>query len=40
MPRRSILFLAGDLAQLQLPVGMKELDLRETKVTGKAHLKE
>ena len=36
MPRRSILFLAGDLAQLQLPVGLKDLNLRGTEVTGKA----
>ena len=36
LPRRSILFLAGDLAQLQLPVGMKDLNLSFTEVTGKA----
>ena len=28
--------LAGDLTQWHLPVGMKELGLRYTKVTGKA----
>jgi hypothetical protein len=31
-----MLFLAGDLAQMNLPVGMKDLNLRYTKVTGKA----
>jgi hypothetical protein len=31
-----LLFLAGDLAQWHLPVGMKDLNLRFTKVTGKA----
>ena len=31
-----MLFLLGDLAQLQLPVGMKEVDLSATEVTGKA----
>ena len=36
VPRRSMLFLAGDLTQWHLPVGMKDLDLRYTKVTGKA----
>jgi hypothetical protein len=36
LPRRSMLFLAGDLAQWHLPVGMKDLDLSYTKVTGKA----
>ena len=35
-----MLFLAGDLAQLHLPVGMKDLDLRNTKVAGKAQLRE
>ncbi len=35
LPRRSMLFLAGDLTQLQLPVGMKDLNLRYTKVAGK-----
>ena len=38
LPRRSILFLAGDLAQLHLPVGMKKLNLSFTQVTGKAQL--
>ena len=36
VPRRSMLFLAGDLTQWHLPVGMQDLDLRETDVTGKA----
>ena len=36
LPRCSMLFLAGDLAQMNLPVGMKDLNLRYTKVTGKA----
>ena len=37
LPRRSIFFLAGDLAQLQLPVGMKDLILWGCdKLTGKA----
>ena len=41
MPRRSILFLAGDLAQLQLPVGMKDLNLYGCmKLTGTAQLRE
>ena len=31
-----MLFLAGDLTQWHLPVGMKDLDLEWTKVTGKA----
>ena len=31
-----MLFLAGDLTQWHLPVGMKDLDLTATKVTGKA----
>ena len=31
-----LLFLAGDLTQWHLPVGMKDLDLSYTKVTGKA----
>ena len=35
LPRRSMLFLAGDLTQWHLPVGMKELDLYNTKVAGK-----
>ena len=38
LPRRSILFLAGDLAQLHLPVGMKKLNVSFTEVTGKAQL--
>ena len=38
LPHRAILLLAGDLTQLQLPVGMEDLNLRETKVTGKAQL--
>ena len=39
MPRRSILFLAGDLAQLHLPVGMKYLNLYGCEnLTGKAQL--
>jgi hypothetical protein len=29
-----MLFLAGDLTQWHLPVGMKDLDLGFTKVTG------
>jgi hypothetical protein len=32
----SMLFLAGDLTQWHLPVGMQKLWLGETKVTGKA----
>ena len=32
----SLMLLAGDLMQWHLPVGMKDLDLRYTKVTGKA----
>ena len=40
LPRRSMLFLAGDLTQWHLPVGMKDLNLAETKVTGKAQLRE
>ena len=35
LPRRSMLFLAGDLAQWHLPVGMQKLDLGFTEVTGK-----
>jgi hypothetical protein len=36
LPRRSImLFIAGDLAQLHLPVGMKDLYLPGTGVTGR-----
>ena len=31
-----MLFLAGDITQWHLPVGMKDLDLRGTNVTGKA----
>jgi hypothetical protein len=31
-----LLFLAGDLTQWHLPVGMQDLDLAETNVTGKA----
>jgi hypothetical protein len=31
-----MLFVAGDLTQLHLPVGMKYLDLSYTEVTGKA----
>ena len=31
-----MLFLAGDLTQWHLPVGMKDLDLGYTKATGKA----
>ena len=38
LPRRSMLFLAGDLAQLHLPVGMKKVDLSGTEVTGKANV--
>jgi hypothetical protein len=37
-PHRSMLFVAGDLTQWHLPVGMKDLDLGFTKVTGKAQL--
>ena len=33
--RRSVLFLAGDLTQWHLPVGMKDLNLYGTNVTGK-----
>ena len=33
-----MLFLAGDLTQWHLPVGMKDLDLWGTEVTGKAKL--
>ena len=33
-------WVAGDLAQLQLPVGMKDLNLSFTEVTGKAQLRE
>ena len=35
IPRRSMLFLSGDLTQWHLPVGMKRLDLTFTEVTGK-----
>ena len=38
LPRRSMLSLAGDLAQLHLPVGLKEVDLYGTDVTGKANV--
>ena len=38
LPRRSMLFLAGDLAQWQLPVGMKDLHLFDTEAKGKAQL--
>ena len=38
LPHRAILLLAGDLSQWHLPVGMKDINLRETKVTGKAQL--
>jgi hypothetical protein len=31
-----MLFLAGDLTQWHLPVGMKDLNLESTGVTGKA----
>ena len=31
-----ILFLAGDIGQMNLPVGMQNLNLVNTKVTGKA----
>ncbi len=34
LPRRSMLFLTGDLTQWHLPVGMKDLNLRKTEVTG------
>ena len=34
LSRHSILFLTGDLTQLQLPVGMKDLHLFDTEVTG------
>ena len=34
LPRRSMLFLAGDITQWHLPVGMKDLNLRETQVTN------
>ena len=30
-----LLFLAGDLTQWHLPVGMKDVNLRDTGVTGK-----
>jgi hypothetical protein len=33
-----MLFLSGDLAQWQLPVGMKDLHLFDTEVKGKAQL--
>ena len=36
LPHRAILLLAGDLTQWHLPVGMKDLDLAATNVTGKA----
>ena len=36
LPRRSMLFLAGDLTQWHLPVGMQDLLLGGTAVTGKA----
>ena len=39
LPLYSILFLAGDLAQLHLPVGMQDLNLSFTEVTGKAQLR-
>ena len=34
--RRSMLFVAGDLTQWHLPVGMEDLNLGYTGVTGKA----
>ena len=40
LPRRSMFFLAGDLTQWHLPVGMKDLNLFGTGVTGKAQLRE
>ena len=41
LPRRAVFFLAGDLAQLQLPVGLKYLNLgRCRKLKGKAQSKE
>ena len=40
-PRRSMLFLAGDLTQWHLPVGMKDLDLGGCRaLTGTARLRE
>ena len=38
LSRRAVFFLAGDLTQWHLPVGMKDLDLWGTEVTGKAKL--
>ena len=38
LPRRSMLSLAGDLAQLHLPVGVKKVDLSGTEVTGRANV--
>ena len=38
LPRRAVVFLAGDLAHVHLPVGMKDLNLFRTGVTGKAQL--
>ena len=40
LPCRAIFFIAGDLAQLKLPVGMQNLILYDTGVTGKAKLRE
>ena len=41
VPRRSMLFLAGDLTQWHLPVGMKDLDLGGCRaLTGTARLRE
>jgi hypothetical protein len=36
LPRRAVFFLAGDVTRWHLPVGMKDLNLAKTKVTGKA----
>ena len=35
-----MLFVAGDLTQLHLPMGMKYLDLSWTEVTGKQRMSE
>ena len=36
LPHRAILLLAGELAQLHLPMGLQELDLAGAEVAGKA----
>ena len=38
LPLRRAILLAGDITQWHLPVGMKDLNLGNTWVTGKTHL--